>query len=110
MTDTFLKADEREKNTRCTTTCMEPGCSNLIRYDTDDIERFLYCEIHRTESGRHSATKQMKSNTVPPVEKKVIFRCPIDKSRTTTSYTAFLTGEEPDCLLCGRKMLYHKEA
>jgi hypothetical protein len=44
--------------TRCSITCMEPGCRNSIYYDTEtDTEVPLYCEKHRTEDGRHSATR-----------------------------------------------------
>lgn len=50
--------------TRCTITCMEPGCKAHIRYETDPEEvgftdRIpLYCELHRTEEGRHSASRE----------------------------------------------------
>ena len=46
--------------TRCSITCMEPGCTNRIYYDNyTDIEAPLYCEKHRTEEGRHAATKKI---------------------------------------------------
>jgi len=52
--------------TRCSITCMEPGCLNKIYYETDKRsddytgETPLYCEQHRTEEGRHSATRKLR--------------------------------------------------
>lgn len=44
--------------TRCSITCMEPGCHEKISYDTEkDIEVPLYCCRHRTDDGRHSHVK-----------------------------------------------------
>jgi hypothetical protein len=56
----FSVADEREKVTRCTVTCQEPGCSEQIRYDSDDIEVPLYCWKHRSREGRHSAVRGLR--------------------------------------------------
>ena len=46
--------------TRCSITCLEPGCSAKIFYETEtDTEVSLYCEKHRTEDGRHSQTRTL---------------------------------------------------
>lgn len=42
-----------------TITCSEPGCTRQIRYTSIDKEVPLYCECHRTETGRHSMTRQV---------------------------------------------------
>ena len=42
-----------------TRTCIEPGCTNKIYYDVPAIrprEIPLYCEKHRSTTGRHAAT------------------------------------------------------
>ena len=61
--------------TKCSITCMEPGCTNKIYYtvadkkecisfgmpndEVSDDEVPLYCERHRTEEGRHSAVRKL---------------------------------------------------
>jgi hypothetical protein len=52
--------------TRCSITCMEPGCQNKIYYQSnpnheeymDEIP--LYCNCHATEEGRHSAKRKLR--------------------------------------------------
>ena len=47
--------------TRCSITCMDPGCNEKIFYDTDDdIEVNIYCEKHRTKEGRHAAMRKVR--------------------------------------------------
>jgi len=41
-------------------TCAEPGCTNRIEYFSVDKEVPLYCEHHRTEDGRNSATRKLR--------------------------------------------------
>ena len=54
-----LASDERS-STRCTVTCCEPGCTEHIRYDKDDIEVPMYCWKHRSRDGGHAAVRVMK--------------------------------------------------
>lgn len=61
--------------TRCSITCMEPGCHNRIYYtvadaaksvgfgmkldEVSDIEVPLYCPKHCSDYGRHSAVRRL---------------------------------------------------
>ena len=101
MIDILLKSDERQKNTRCTATCLEPNCSNLIRYDADDYERPLYCPIHSSEDGRHSETKTLHPKQDAKPERKVILRCTNKKCRHEISVLeSDWIRTEPTGLIC----------
>ena len=92
-----------------TITCMEPTCTNQIKYTNEDTEVPLYCEKHRTEEGRHSQVKILKKPTEPePKPKMVIMRCPICKKRKKITESDMWGMAVPDC--CGVRMLYHRDA
>jgi len=55
----ILKSDTRSKGRYGVITCAEPGCVKQIVYYSGDKEIPLYCERHRTEEGRHSATRKL---------------------------------------------------
>lgn len=115
MTEDSLLSDTIPS--RFCVTCIEPGCTNHIHYTKDDFEVPLYCEKHRTKTGRHSKVRVLKE---PPkkeevVEEKVILRCVngachhrimVLKSDWVRNGVAIKLL----CPKCGGKMLYHKEA
>ncbi len=52
--------------TKSVITCMEPGCTRLIPYDPEQESIIpAYCPLHRTETGRHSATRKVTAAMKP---------------------------------------------
>jgi hypothetical protein len=103
------------KPTRSFITCAEVGCNNHIQYNPqEDIEVPLYCEKHRTESGRHSMTRSLRvSAPIPPKPPipKVIFKCIKSscKKLRVVSREDWMNGKEQVCGDCGSMMIYHKD-
>ena len=95
---------------RCAITCAEPGCQTRIPYDADsDIMIPLYCEKHRSKSGRHAGVRliNQKPNEVKP-QKWVVMICPKCKKRQNQLHEEWVSGEPVKCV-CGVKMIYHKD-
>ena len=97
-------------------TCQEPGCLNQILYTDDTVKVSLYCKTHRTEYGKHSATRVLKN--IAPLDIKqdpmVILKCTIRACSYRMNIKRadwFREGEEISfkCPKCGNKMLYHKD-
>jgi hypothetical protein len=92
-------------------TCMETGCQNKIYYDPKlDDEVPLYCERHRTYSGRHADVRNLRKPVQPePESPHVIMLCPSMKchKRKEILKEQWMKGEPVHCE-CGRKMMYHK--
>lgn len=100
--------------TRCSITCMDPGCHTRIFYDTEmDIEVPLYCERHRTESGRHSQVRSLVKEVKPEPVKMIELVCCRRKCRNkqvvSVSNWMSPTFQVPACKVCGSKMVFHKE-
>ncbi len=105
------------KPARFTITCLEPGCSNYIHYGPEDEEVPLYCWKHRSVAGRHAAVRVLKApEPAKPAKadkvKRVILRCTNRKCGCRDEVPEEDWKKNADgytCVLCGRKMLYHKD-
>jgi len=98
--------------TRAVITCSEPGCHRKISYDPDkDFMVHLYCEAHRTITGRHAAIRELRVKEPEKPEKRILFKCPDKTCRKsdTLSFMEFVSGKRP-LSSCGKEMQYHGDA
>ena len=107
-----LESDTRERFFGVIT-CVEPGCTNQMRYHEYDVEVPIYCETHRTREGRHSRVRVLKTEPEPPKkDPRVVLLCVNRSCRNRIEITKkdWMAGERPLCPKCGSVMLYNKEA
>jgi hypothetical protein len=99
--------------TRCVITCLEPGCTRQINYESTDVEVPLYCTIHRTEEGRHSETRIVNRKPISkPLIAKVELVCVKKSCRKTIQVLQkdWLRSKEiHTCPDCGRLMTFHRD-
>jgi hypothetical protein len=99
-----------EAMTRCSITCMDPGCHTRIFYDSEmDTEVPLYCERHRTESGRHSQVRSLVKEVEPEPVKMIELICCRRKCRNKQIISVSNWMSPTSCKACGSKMVFHKE-
>jgi hypothetical protein len=102
--------------TRCVITCLEPGCSNQIHYDSDDGVAPLYCTVHRTLEGRHSEVRVVNPKKKKPIVEKVELVCVRKSCRKTMEIDkkewvggVMMGGMVRVCPACGRMMVYNRD-
>ena len=102
--------------TRCAITCLEPGCTHAIHYDTEtDIEVPFYCVQHRTIFGRHSEVRQLRKPQEPESpgkSEKVELVCINRECRRKLVISRqdwMDSAYGRSCPECHRMMVYHKD-
>jgi hypothetical protein len=99
--------------TRCVITCLEPGCTRQINYESTDVEVPLYCCVHRTEEGRHSETRIVNRKPISkPLINKVELVCINRECRRKLVISRqdwMDSAYGRSCPECHRMMVYHKD-